>query len=130
LTAPAPMGALEFVSPQAYGVVSLVTKDALTILDEILKLLGAGNGEKALEEFRLEPGVDLRRDLVEPLGGEFLVAMDGPFLPTPSWKVVAEVYESARLQNAIERLVNQINSRYAQGTNDAKPPISLTSEAV
>jgi len=131
LSPPSPMGALEFVSPQAYGVVSVVTKDALTILDELLTFGGrSGDGQEALEQFRRETGVDLRRDLAEPLGGEFLLAMDGPFLPTPSWKVVAEVYESARLQNAIERLVYQINSRYTQDTQDGKPAISLTSEAV
>jgi hypothetical protein len=124
------MGALEFVSPQANGVVSVVTKDALTILDEILAFAVPGNAEEKLEQFHLETGVDLRRDLVEPFGGEFLIAMDGPFLPTPSWKVVAEVYESARLQNAIERLVLQINNRYTQDTNAGKPAISLTSEAV
>ncbi len=128
LTAPAPMGALEFVSPQAYGVASFVTKDALTILDEILTFGGqSGSGQQVLDQIRLDTGVDIRRDLVEPLGGEFLLAMDGPFLPTPSWKVVAEVYESARLQNAIERLVFQINSRLTQ---NGAPGISLSSEAV
>jgi hypothetical protein len=48
--------------------------------------------------------------------------MDGPFLPSPSWKLVTEVYDAARLQNTIERLVSQINS---QGT-----VVSLSSESV
>jgi hypothetical protein len=117
LAPPAPMGALEFVSPQAYGVVSVVTKDAVAILDEIVSLNGNFN-----DDFLSQMGIDIRRDLAEPLGGEFLVAMDGPFLPSPSWKLVTEVYDAARLQNTIERLVSQINS---QGT-----VVSLSSESV
>ena len=66
------MGALEFVSPQAYGLASAVTKDALGILDEILVF-----GGDHLQEFQSQTGVDARRDLAEPLGGEFVIAMDG-----------------------------------------------------
>ena len=127
LAPPAPMGALEFVSPRAYGVASIVTKDGRAMLDEIISL-GAGfkDGVDELEKFQRETGVDIRRDLAEPLGGEFLLAMDGPFLPTPSWKAVAEVYDSARLQNTIERLVAEINSDVAQS---GEPGVTLSSEA-
>src|SRR5207249_51442 len=127
LAPPAPMGALEFVSPQAYGIASAVTKDALAILDEILTFGGDFKGAAdELEKFRIESGIDIRRDLAEPLGGEFLVAMDGPFLPTPSWKIVAEVYNSARLQNTIERLVSEINKHAAQA---GIAGVTLSSEA-
>jgi hypothetical protein len=129
LASPAPMGALEFVSPQAYGLGSVVTKDARTILNEILSFGGnfqKGAGE--LEKFERDTGIDVHRDLAEPLGGEFLFAMDGPFLPMPSWKIVAEVYDSARLQNTIERLVSQTNSRFAPNGGDRF--VTLSSEAV
>jgi hypothetical protein len=56
-----------------------------------------------------------------------LLAMDGPFLPTPSWKAVAEVYNSARLQNTIERLLAQLNSHLSEA---GKPILTLSSEAV
>jgi len=128
LAPPAPMGALEFVSPQAYGIASAVTKDAAAILDEILTFGGDFRdriGE--VENFQRETGVDIRRDLAEPLGGEFLFAMDGPFLPTPSWKVVAEVYDSARLQSTIERVVAQLNSHLGE---IGQPALTLSSEAV
>jgi hypothetical protein len=123
----APMGALEFVSPQAYGIASAVTKDAAVILDEILKF-----GQESLhrpgafDAIEQETGIDIRHDLAEPLGGEFLVALDGPFLPAPSWKLVAEVYDSARLQNTIERLVSRLNNEL---TAAGGPAIAITSEA-
>src|SRR4030095_17148761 len=119
------MGQLEFVSPQAYGIASAVTKDAAAILDEIFTFSGDfrdGIGE--VEKFQREIGIDVRRDLAEPLGGEFLLAMDGPFLPTPSWKVVAEVYNSARLQNTIERIVAESNAHLETAGH---PGILLTS---
>jgi hypothetical protein len=127
LASPAAMGAIGFVSPQAYGVVSVITKDAVTIVDEVLRYgQQFQNGQDELQEFQRETGIDIRRDLAEPLGGEFLLAMDGPFLPTPSWKAVAEVYNSARLQNTIERLVVEINSHAAKS---GEPGVTLSSEA-
>jgi hypothetical protein len=124
----APMGAIDFVSPQAYGVASTVTKDAGTIVEEILSFAGkSAGGLDAIQEFQRKLGIDIHRDLAEPLGGEFLFAMDGPFLPTPSWKAIVEVYDSARLQNTIERLIQQANS-YAG--NNGGPLLTLSSEAV
>ena len=124
----APMGALEFVSPQAYGLASVVTKDAVIIIQDVMRFgMLFPNGLSGLQKFELETGIDIRRDLAEPLGGEFLFAMDGPFLPTPSWKAIAEVYDSARLQNTIERLVMQSNSLIAK---TGATPVMLSSEAV
>ena len=128
LAAAAPMGALEFVSPQASAIVSVVTKDAATILQQVMSFSETfGHGLNEIQNFERETGIDIRRDLAEPLGGEFLVAMDGPFLPAPSWKAIAEVYDSARVQNTIERLVMQINSLTAK---TAAPNVTLSSEAV
>jgi hypothetical protein len=125
LAAAAPMGALEFVSSHAYGIASMVTKDALAILDELISF--GGEFKTDLERVQRETGVDLRRDLAEPLGGEFLLALDGPFLPSPSWKAVAEVYDSARLQNTIDRVVSEINREAAVA---GAPGLTLSSEAV
>jgi hypothetical protein len=128
LAPPAPMGALEFVSPRAYGVASVVTKDAAAIVDEILGFGRDINADTNIfQTVERETGIDVPRDLAEPLGGEFLLAMDGPFLPTPSWKVIAEVYDSARLQNTIERVVMRMN-----GLTDkaGAPRMTLSSEAV
>jgi hypothetical protein len=118
------MGALEFVSPQAYGIAAGVTRDASAIVDEILRFSVPSRAE--LDRFQRETGIDIQRDLAEPLGGEFLVAMDGPFLPTPSWKLVAEVYNTAKLQNTIERAVALINDEAAKAR---QPGVTLSSEA-
>ena len=108
---PAPMGGLEFVSPDAYGVVAGLTEDPASIVGDIFDMAQTMNpdGWNELLNFQQEHGIDIQYDLAEPLGGEFVITIDGPILPTPSWKVVVEVYDSARLQNTIERMVAEIN---------------------
>ena len=113
LGAPAPVGSLDFVSPNAALVVAGVTKDPASIVDDMMAMM-AGDGRKS-EEFNKaqeELGVDIRNDLAANLGGEFAFALDGPVLPTPSWKIVAEVKDSARFQSTLERLVQAANSHF------------------
>ena len=42
--------------------------------------------------------------MASTLGGEFLLSLDGPVLPTPSWKALIEVHDSVRLEKTLERL--------------------------
>jgi len=123
----APMGALEFISPNAYGVAGVVTKDPSLMFDDILALVSSQAGAlQNFENYQREHRVDIQRDLVAPLGNEFLIAVDGPILPTPSWRVVIEVNDAARLQNTIEHSVADMNrDRAARQQQGAK----LVSEA-
>jgi hypothetical protein len=128
LGSPAPMGALDFVSPDAYGFSSWVVKDPELILDDIFNLAQNEPGAaQHLSEMERKHGINLRRDLAEPLGNEVLVAIDGPLLPTPSWKVVFEVNDMPRLENAIQYAVTNVN-RELQMLQ--KPEWSLGSETV
>ena len=40
---------------------------------------------------------------------EVLVALDGPLLPTPSWKIVFEVNDAPKLENTIQLAVTNLN---------------------
>jgi len=126
LGAPAPMGALEFVSPGAYAVGCILAKEPTQIADEILAAIRKHDPEGfgKLVSFESEQGLSLRDDLAAPLGGEFLVAIDGPILPKPAWKVVVLVEDPARLQHAIEKIVVSTNTRLAA---EGKPPLTLDS---
>jgi hypothetical protein len=53
------------------------------------------------------------------------MGVDGPLLPTPSWKLVAEVYDAARLQQTFQKAVAQINSELRA---NGKPGLQITSE--
>ncbi len=131
LAAPAPMGSLDFVSPEAKLVASVVFRDPVEMFDD-LDHFGAldDDFDQFVQLFRAEHGLDLRDDLFGALGGELTIALDGPLLPTPAWKVILEVYDSARLQFAIEQAVAEANTRLETGDGEAGEhgPIVLSSQ--
>ena len=120
LAAPASMGSLEFVSPDASMVTSAVIKNPRSIMEEIFKMIGSGNAnfEQRLAEFESKTGVNVLNDIAAPLGGEVTMAFDGPMIPTPRWKLIFEVYDPTTLQSTIGKLVESFN-REANSTGHA-----------
>jgi len=116
LGAPAPMGSLDFVSTNAAFAVAGLSKDPKAIADDIIAMATPGPGASGFDEANAKLGINIREDLIANLGGDFLVALDGPVLPTPSWKAVIEVNNSNQLEYTLEHLVTAINSQQ----NDAK----------
>ncbi len=111
LAAPAPMGSLEFVSPDAYIAASAVTRDPAEMFDELLAIL-AERDPVAWAGFQLwqqQIGIDLREDLAATLGGEATFALDGPMLPVPSWKLIVEVYDPGTLVHTFGTAIAQLN---------------------
>ena len=110
LAAPAAIGSLEFVSPEASIAVGLVLKGPASVVDDIFSIAGGSDRKFSQEVAEAEShlGISLRNDLAASLGGEIAFAVDGPALPVPSWKIAAEVYDPLRLQSAIERMVQGI----------------------
>jgi hypothetical protein len=115
LAEPAPMGSLEFVSPDAYVAASAVSKDGVEMFDDLLEFVTAQD-VLALEQLRLFEGVigiDLREDFAATIGGEATFALDGPMLPVPSWKLIVEVYDSGTLIHTLGRAVDLVNVQLA-----------------
>jgi len=112
LAAPGPMGSLEYISPDANVVAGFVVKDPVKLVDDLLGVIETVSPDlrKNLDKQQADRGLDIRRDIAAPLGGEFAFAIDGPILPTPSWKMVFEVHDSAHLQQTLERVVGEINN--------------------
>ncbi len=111
LGAPASIGSLEFVSPNASMVTSAVIKNPRSIMEEFFKIIGSSdaNFEQDLAQFETKTGVNVLNDIAAPLGGEVTMAFDGPVLPTPRWKMIFEVYDPATLQSTIAKLVDSFN---------------------
>ena len=107
LAAPASMQSLRFFSPDANLVASFVVKNPVSIIDDLLTM--DPNFAAELAKLQSEQGIDVRNDLAAPMGGEFAFGIDGPLVPTPSWKLAAEVYDPARLQATLERLVQRVD---------------------
>jgi ferric-dicitrate binding protein FerR (iron transport regulator) len=122
LAAPAPMGSLNFVTPNAAIAVAAVSKDPKAIADDIVAMATANNpnGNQEITEAEAKLQINLREDLAATLGGEFLLSLDGPVLPTPSWKAVIEVNDSQRLEQTLEKLTEAI-----RGLSQGKPAHSI-----
>ncbi|MCA1629989.1 MAG: FecR domain-containing protein, partial [Acidobacteria bacterium] len=111
LAAPGPMGALEFVSPNANVATAFVVKEPALLVDDLFGFMEtvAPDVRKQFRDIEAQQGFDIKRDFAAPLGGEFAFAIDGPLLPTPSWKMVLEVYDQPKLQQTFERAVEKLN---------------------
>jgi len=129
LAAPAPMGALDFVSPRAQGAAAFVFKAPALVFDDFVGLIATGDTQARDEVARLESKLDLslREDFAATLGGELALAFDGPLLPTPAWKLVVEVYDPARLQASLELLVTRTND---EAESAGRPGLRLEAEQV
>jgi hypothetical protein len=102
------MGSLDYFSPEKAFAAAFVVRRPAAIVDElggVLKNFGGSLGEDT---------AGLRDDLAGPLGGEFGLALDGPLLPTPSWKLVVEVYDTARFQAALGHVEDAFNRKTAK----------------
>ncbi len=115
LAAPGPMGSLEYISPDANVVAGFVVKNPATLVDDLLGVLDVVSPDlrKNLDKLQTDHGLNIRDDIAAPLGGEFAFAIDGPILPTPSWKMVFEVNDPAHLQLTLERVVSEVNKQAA-----------------
>jgi hypothetical protein len=129
LAAPSPMGSLDYVSANAGAAFSFVAKQPALMFDDLLSTFGAAdpNFSKGLAEANGELGLNIREDLASALGGEMTIALDGPVLPTPSWKAIIEVNQSGALQLAIEKMVQAAN-REAQ--KSSHPGLTLNQAQV
>jgi hypothetical protein len=125
LGAPAPIGGLDFVSKDAGAAAAFIAKSPSQMLDDILSIAGA-SGQKNLAKGESELKIQFRQDLADTLGGEVTFALDGPILPTPSWKMIVEVYNPGRLQSTIQQLVNDANDQ----AKDDQHKIALDQETV
>jgi len=109
LAAPAPLGAAEFVSPDAAFAAAAVIKRPELLIAEALSWVGP----EASDALGHAEEVDSLRALAATLGGDVAFALDGPVLPVPSYKVAIEVYDSARFQTEFTALVARLNDHLA-----------------
>jgi hypothetical protein len=111
LAAPGSMGALDFISPNANVTAAFVVKEPALLVDDLFGFMETVDPDfrGRVQQVEQQQGISIRDDFAAPLGGEFAFAIDGPILPTPSWKVILEVYDQAKLQNTFERAVEKLN---------------------
>ncbi|HJW99536.1 MAG TPA: FecR domain-containing protein, partial [Terriglobales bacterium] len=100
LAAPTTIGALDYITPNAAAVGAFVSKTPAAMVDDLVQICTRGNPDAANSWARVqaELNLDIRNDLAASLGGEAALALDGPLLPVPSWKLIVEVNDPSKLQ--------------------------------
>src|SRR5262249_53852505 len=123
------MGSLDFVSADANLAAAFVVEQPAQILEQTFRFIEMTDPgfRDQLARFEAEHGVRVVDDLAAPLGGEMAFAIDGPALPKPAWKVIAEVYDQARFEQSIEWAITEAN-RAAQAAG--KPTLAHSQETV
>ena len=116
LAQPGPMGSIDYISPDANIAAGFVVKNPTAVVDDLLGVINSvcPDLNKHLEDLEKNHGLNLRNDIASPLGGEYAFAIDGPLLPTPSWKLVFQVNDPTHLQQTFERVVNEVNAQAAK----------------
>ena len=116
LAQPGPMGSLDYISPDANLVAGFVIKNPTAVVDDLLRVFNSvcPDLNKHLDELEKNHGLNVRNDFAAPLGGEYAFAIDGPILPTPSWKLVFQVNDPGHLQQTFERVVTEVNNQTAK----------------
>jgi hypothetical protein len=107
------MGTLDFVSPDASFAASFVLK----------------NPAEAVAELGISSTYSpMLQSVASTLGGEMTVAIDGPLLPTPSWKIAIEVNDPKAFSTAVEQaLTNQPQVHLASHSANGREVYTLTS---
>ena len=125
LAAPAPMGSLRYISPDAKLVAAAILTEPATIVDQLVAVSAEEDGSTGLRDLEESLGLSLRDDLAAALGGEMAVALDGPVVPEPAWKLIAEVYDPDRFVWAVRRAVDAANDERAR---EGLEPLTWTEE--
>jgi len=128
LAAPAPMGSLEFVSRNAAVAVAFVAKDPQLMVTDIFNMADdPAQAQAKMAEANSKLNLNLRDDLAAQFGGDAVIALDGPVLPTPAWKFVIEIHDADKLAASMQTIVDSFNREAQQ---HGKPGVELKSEDV
>ena len=124
------MGTLDYVSPEATIVTAFVVKSPAAIVDGLVSLQNhnvAASAEKSLSGLQQQTGVDIRNDFATALGSEFSLSLDGSAIPVPSWKLVTEVYDPAKMQAALQKFAEAYSRETVKAGNQ---PLRIAQEVV
>jgi hypothetical protein len=124
------MGAADFVSPDAAFAAAAVLKRPDALVAEVLTWLGPGIPDVSTGDHAatLDGYAATLQALAATMGGDAAIALDGPVLPIPSWKLAVEVYDPTRFQAEFMNLTSLLNDHIAAEGHDGR--IVVESEVI
>jgi hypothetical protein len=107
LAAPAPLGSLDFLSPNAILAGAVQLKDPGQILDDVMEIANTSNpaASAALALLQQASNLSVKDDLLGHLGGEIGFEVDSANTQMPVWKVLLRVNDPGRLQQTLTTLL-------------------------
>ncbi len=132
LAKPAAMGCMDFVTPEATVMFAAALKEPKVIAEEWVKLLDSAQPgfREARKEQDAEESLSLAMDLAAQLGGEIAIAIDGPLLPTPAWKIVLEAYNPEGFQQSLEATIAYTNAKLELAMGHKVQTFEITSSGL
>jgi type IV pilus assembly protein PilA len=116
IAAPAPLGALDFMSPKSAVAEAFRLKPPAQMFDDIVELAGP-SALQMLPQLEAQFSVNLKQDILSKLSGEIGFEMQTPPMVAapasamtavqPSFKVMLGVTDPAGLQQTVKRLLKQ-----------------------
>ncbi|MGC2790875.1 MAG: hypothetical protein WA899_02545 [Candidatus Sulfotelmatobacter sp.] len=128
LAAPAPLGSLDFVSPQASIVSSVHLKNLGEIFDDLKDISFSSNPNALANLTRTEQAmhISLRDDLLSLLPGEITVEAEGFGEPKPDWKIILRTSDADHLQQTLAKILATMPFPAMQFVEDGITYHSLT----
>jgi hypothetical protein len=113
LAKPAALGSLDFVSPKAILVSSLVLANPARVFDDIKEMASASNANAFAGITQMEQvlKLSLRDDLLNCLNGEITLELDSITPPKPEWKAILKVSDTKHLQQTLSSLLTTTQFR-------------------
>jgi type IV pilus assembly protein PilA len=104
---PAPLGGLDFVSPKAMTVASVVLANPAQTFEDVRELGSSPNSNPfaALEMFEKGFKLSVKDDLLSLLGGELTFELDSITPPQPAWRAMLRVNDASHLQRTLTALL-------------------------
>lgn len=124
LGAPAPNSTLDFVSPDAPLSASMVIKGLSQMFDDVLSIakISDPNAEANLAQGEAMINLKLKDDLLNKIGNNITIALDGPIDPkgsTPPVKVIISLTDAAGFQKTLKQLLTTAMA-FMQGPQQPK----------
>jgi hypothetical protein len=113
LAKPGPLGSLDFVSPKAILAATVMLASPARIFDDVKELTSASNSNAFASLAQMEQvlKLSLREDVLNCLGGEITLELDGVTPPKPEWKAILKVSDTKHLRQSLSTLLTTTQFR-------------------
>jgi type IV pilus assembly protein PilA len=127
LAKPAPLGSLDFASPNAVMLASIRISNPAQIFDDVKDLAGPSQagGFASLAAMEQMFKISLKDDLLSRLGGEITIEMISAAPPQPSWRVFLQVTDPAHVEQSLNSMLESTHFPVEKSTSDGITGYSL-----